>query len=160
METGALLVKGREIARALKAISSETGKASSMRSKAGRFRLQKTVYLLRKLQYQPASKYPFNIYLNGPYSPDLAQVYYALQDEGLSAVPAASGIPKASIRLIAEALAGSDDFLEGLTTTIDGIGREGSSASALAWARKIKPHLNEPIWKEVRSFLANHPELT
>jgi hypothetical protein len=160
MDTNTLLAKGRSIARGLKSISRETGKEFTMDTKPGRFRLQKAVYLLKCLRYPPAAKYSYNIYLNGPYSPDLAEAYYALEDDGLSGVSPAHDVPRTTLRTVSDALAGGDDFLEGLTTILDGLPRERTLAAAMAWARSIKPHLTEPTWKEVRVFLAGHPELT
>lgn len=160
MDTATLQVKGRSIARALRTISGKTGRSFSMDNKPGRFAIQKTVYLLRKLGYAPAMKYIYNIYLNGPYSPDLAEVYYALNDSGLQSVSPATDLPTKTIAIVAEALKGSPDFLEGLTTCIDGIATSGSAQQALAWSRSIKPHINDTTWREVRAFLVKHPELT
>ena len=160
MDTATLQAKGRSIARALKALSGKTGRSFSMADKPGRFTIQKTVYLLRKLGYAPALKYDYNIYLNGPYSPNLAEVYYALDDNGLQSFSPATDLPPKTIAIVAEALKGTTDFLEGLTTCIDGISTSGSPPQALAWAKSIKPHINDITWREVRSFLIKHPELT
>jgi hypothetical protein len=160
MDAATLQVKGRPIAKALRAISTKTGRPFSMRDKPGRFVIQKTVYLLRKLGYASAMKYDYNIYLNGPYSPDLAEVYYALEDDGLQAASPAPDISPELVETVADALSRGSDFLEGLTTVIDGNSTSGSLPRALAWAKSIKPHLGEPTWQEVRSFLRKHPELT
>lgn len=160
MDTNTLLAKGRGIARALKAISARRGKDFTMHAKPGRFELQKTVYLLKRLKYPAASKFDYNIYLNGPYSPDLAQVYYALENAGLANAPPASDVPANTTRVVMAALSRGEDFLEGLTTVLDGSLRAGSLPQGLAWAKSIKPHLNEQTWGEVRAFLVQHPELT
>lgn len=159
MDPATLQVKGRSIARALRIISVKTGQSFSMADKPGRFQIQKTVYLLRRLGYAPAMKYDYNIYLNGPYSPDLAEVYYALNDSGLRSVSPATDLPPKTLAVVADALKGSPDFLEGLTTCIDGISTLGNPPQALAWAKSIKPHINDATWREVRAFLAKHPEL-
>jgi hypothetical protein len=160
MDVNVARAKGKGIAAALKSIASATGQEFSMQTKPGRFRIQKTVYLLRTLSYPSALKFEYNIYLNGPYSPELAQVYYALEDDGLArAAPAAELSPKA-IKLVAEAIAKGEDFLEGLTTVLDGLPREGRPAQAMEWAKSVKPHLNEETWREVKAFLAGHPDLT
>lgn len=160
MDTNTVLTQSRAIARALRTISSATGKSFTMRTKPGRFALQKTVYLLKRSRYPPAERFDYNIYLNGPYSPDLAQVYYALEDDGLAHATPDPNIPPPTVQMITDALAHGEDFLEGLTTVIDGIPREGSPGAALGWARSIKPHLSEATWREVRTFLGAHPELT
>lgn len=41
-----------------------------------RLRLQKAAYLLKRMGVEPFTKYEFNIYLRGPYSPELAKEYY------------------------------------------------------------------------------------
>lgn len=47
-----------------------------------RLRLQKAAYLLKRMGVEPFTKYQFNIYLRGPYSPELAREYYGeLGDE-------------------------------------------------------------------------------
>jgi hypothetical protein len=160
MDGATLQVQGRSIARALRAIAGHSAQSFSMQSKPGRFRIQKTVYLLKRMGYPAAKKYEFNIYLNGPYSPDLAATYYALGDEGLRAGTAAPDVGQARLETVTEALQGSDDFLEGLTTVVDGIVTFHHRPRALAWAKSIKPHLAEPVWQEVRRFLLKHQELT
>jgi uncharacterized protein YwgA len=160
MDALTLQTQGRGIAKALRAISARTGHSFTMKSKPGRFVIQKTVYLLRRLRYPSATKYDYNIYLNGPYSPGLAEVYYALEDDGLKSAPAATDDPSRTMDTIATALAGTPDFLEGLTTVIDGIANAKNAAASLTWAKSIKPHLNEATWREVRAFLVKHPELT
>jgi len=42
-----------------------------------RLKVQKAVFLLRHLRVSPFTRYTFNMYLRGPYSPDLAREYYA-----------------------------------------------------------------------------------
>jgi len=41
-----------------------------------RLRIQKAAFLLKHLKVDPFKDYHFNLYLNGPYSPTLAQDYY------------------------------------------------------------------------------------
>lgn len=41
-----------------------------------RLKLQKAAYLLKRMGVEPFTKYEFNTYLRGPYSPDLAKDYY------------------------------------------------------------------------------------
>lgn len=159
VEEGALRRLAVPIAKALNTISADTGQSFTMRNQPGRFRIQKTVYLLRCLGYPSARRFDFNIYHMGPYSPALAQAYYLLEDDGLRAAGLTSDVPAETLRLVAEATARSHDFLEGLTTLIDVMAQSGSPATALAQAKAIKRHLNESTWKEVREFLQSHPAL-
>ncbi len=149
------------IARALNAIAEETRKPFTMRNEPGRFRIQKTVYLLQRLGYAPARRFDYNLYMMGPYSPELTACYYALEDRGLRAAGVATDLREPMRRVVAEALQHGDAFLEGLTTLLD-VNRETHHLpAALARARAIKPHLDEPTWKEVRGFLAaNLQQLT
>ena len=155
----ALQRRGRTIAKALRAVWLRTGRPMSMSDRPGRFLIQKTVYLLKSQGYPPATRYEYNVYLNGPYSPDLAAEYYAVGDDGLRSAPAATDIPPSTLNLVAEALSRSPDFLEGLTTVIDGVVTQGSPQAALSWAKSIKPQLSESTWREVRTFLSGHQEL-
>src|SRR5438309_1453676 len=44
-----------------------------------RLRVQKAAFLLNHLGIRPFTNYEFNIYLRGPYSPQLAREYYNLE---------------------------------------------------------------------------------
>jgi uncharacterized protein YwgA len=43
----------------------------------GRLRVQKAAYLLKYLGVEPFAKYDFSLYINGPYSPELAREYFS-----------------------------------------------------------------------------------
>jgi hypothetical protein len=149
-----------KIAKALNAVSAATHQPFSMADEGGRFRIQKTVYLLQRLGYAPAQRFGYNLYVRGPYSPDLTKCYYALGDDGITAADSAVDVPRETLRVVGEALAKPDGFLEGLTTLLD-VNREiRHLPAALAHAKAIKPHLDESIWREVRRFIANEPRLT
>ena len=152
--------QGIPIAKALNAIAAATGKTFTMTDEAGRFKIQKAVCLLQRLGYPPAQRFDFNIYLKGPYSPDLTACYYALEDDGIRAAGEAVDIPPATLAILIEALRKSPAFLEGVTTLLDVNLQTRHLPAALARARAIKPHLEETTWKEVRGFLAAHRELT
>ena len=49
-----------------------------------RFKIQKLAYLLKYLSVPGLEGVAFNLYVNGPYSPDLARAYYELAAEGLT----------------------------------------------------------------------------
>ncbi len=148
------------IAKALNKVEAETGRSFTMRTQPGRFRIQKTVYLLRHMGYPPAQRYSFNLYHMGPYSPDLAAAYYNLEDDGLGTAGASRDIPAATLATLKEALEQTDPFLEGLTTLLDTWRVSRDLRVALPQARAVKPHLNENTWKEVRRFITAHPALT
>ena len=158
-EEGALRKQALPIARALNALSAHGVRTFTMRTQIGRFRIQKTVYLLRHAGYRPAQRFEFNIYHMGPYSPDLAKIYYLLGDDGIRAAGSADDIPANVIELIEEVSTKPDQFLEGLTTLLDVRSQTPTAASALAQSRYIKPHLSDSVWKEVRAFLQEHPAL-
>jgi hypothetical protein len=148
------------IAKALNAITASTGRPFTMRTEEGRFRIQKAVYLLKRLRYPPAGRFDYNLYLMGPYSPGLTACYYQLEDEGMSRAGKAADLPDATLRILAEALAKPNEFLEGLTTLLDVQLETGHLPAALAHAKAIKAHIALDTWKEVRAFLASHPALT
>ncbi|MGA8537009.1 MAG: hypothetical protein WB789_06415 [Thermoplasmata archaeon] len=166
MEAGAARAHGRAIVRALRRLGDETGSPVLMETKEGRIRLQKLVYLLKVGRYGPAQKFEFNIYQNGPYSPDLTKVYYQYGNRGIAEVPPATDIPP----ILVETIRGADSkgviFLEALTTALDTTASLRKQAKVgggldfgLEWARSIKPHIGGPTWREVREFLAAHPDL-
>jgi hypothetical protein len=165
-EAGALLAKGRGVSKALRRIGEESGQPPRMDSKEARIRLQKLVYLLKVGGYPPAQKFEFNMYVNGPYSPDLAEVYYAFENPGLATAEPAKDIPDRLVADIAAADANGVDFLEALATAIDlakSGQRQGMGTSPLGkgleWAKSIKPHIDRQTWTGVREFLRTHPGL-
>jgi uncharacterized protein YwgA len=44
-----------------------------------RLKVQKAAYLLKYLNVSPFNRYDFNLYIHGPYSPELAREYYNLE---------------------------------------------------------------------------------
>ncbi len=148
------------LAKALNRVAQVCGHPFTMRTQPGRFRIQKAAYLLKHLGYPPALGYSFNIYHMGPYSPELARAYYQLEDHGIRAAGVATDVPGTVLDVIADALDHEDPLLEGLTTLLDIWKESHSMPIALRQARAIKPHLSEPTWAEVRSFLKTHPGLT
>jgi hypothetical protein len=165
-EPGAVRARGKGIVKALRLVGDVTGSAMDIGSKDGRIRIQKIVYLLKSGGYQPAQKFEFNIYQNGPYSPDLTEVYFLYGNEGISTAQAAEDLPPELLQTIKAADSKGVQFLEALTTTLDttaSLRRQGNSGANLApgldWARSIKPHIGETTWRGVREFLRAHPGL-
>lgn len=160
MEVGAAIAKGGPIAKALNTISQGTGRMFSIETKTGRLEVQKIVYLLQRLDYPSARKFSYNIYLNGPYSPDLAEVYYALGDSGIAKCGTTKEMSPRVLETVRSAWKEGPDFLEGLTTVLDGNRQFGSLQHSLRWAQSIKPHLTNQTWSGVRSFLDKRRFLT
>jgi uncharacterized protein YwgA len=50
----------------------------------GRLRLQKAALLLKHLGVAPFASYRFNLYVRGPYSPELARDYYSLTESDIA----------------------------------------------------------------------------
>lgn len=157
--TGAARRQATPIARALNAVSARSGRPLTMRTKPGRFRIQKVVYLLRHIGYAPARKFEFNIYMMGPYSPELARAYYLLEDDGIRAAGEATDISPEKLALVSEMSLMPLDFLEGITTILDVRLVSDSLPSAFEHARAIKPNVTETTWRGVRTFLQSHPNL-
>jgi uncharacterized protein YwgA len=149
----------QEIASALAAISRHTRRPFQMRTHGGRFRIQKTVYLLRRLGYPPAGRYSYSLYLNGPYSPDLATDYYALGSDGLARAPVARNLTPKVMETVLDALALGDEFLEGLCTALNVASDSDPFGNAVERARQIKPHIQFETWRQVASFVGAHPRL-
>ena len=104
----------------LTTLQQRTGKSFTAASFEARLRIQKSVYLLKALEFAPATQYSFSDYFHGPYSPDLAKDYYKLLDERMSRnVPHLAGsthIPEAMILTIRKAVQKCNDFLEAVAT--------------------------------------------
>jgi hypothetical protein len=165
-EAGAVRARGKTIVRALRLIGDATGTPVTMDTKEARIRLQKIVYLLKAGGYEPARKFDFNIYQNGPYSPGLTEVYYLYENDGIAAATPATDVPPELIETIKAADAKGVLFLEAVATAIDTTtslrkdGKAGASPTlGLQWARSIKPQIDESTWREVREFLRAHPGL-
>lgn len=161
-----LRAQGRGIVRALRYLGNVTKNPVTMDSKEDRIRLQKLVYLLKLGGYPPARRFDFNLYQNGPYSPGLTQVYYLYGTDGIAATEPATDVPTVLAQTVKEADSKGVEFLEALATTLDtsaSVGRERETppdlTRGLAWARSIKPQIEEATWKEVRTFLRAHPDL-
>jgi hypothetical protein len=156
-EQGAVVeTEGRAIAKALNAIAKVAGHPFTMRDQPGRFRIQKAVYLLKWMKYPAAQRFDYNLYLKGPYSPNLTACYYELRDPGIQSAGLARDLSEPILGLVVDALRHDDSFLEGLTTLTDVLEKTRPLPAALARAKAIKPHIAEGTWREVREFLSIH----
>lgn len=155
-----LEARARGIAKVLSFLSKKANREFTMSTKTGRLELQKVVYLLKRLDNPSAKKFEYNIYLNGPYSPELAEVYYAIGDEGVRNATPSGDLSSGTIETVVDALRKGPDFLEALTTVLDGERTLGTFAASMSWAKSIKPHLADQTWTEVRLFLKGHANLT
>jgi len=165
-DEGAIRARGKGVVKALKTIATATSRPVRIETKDDRIRTQKLVYLLKAGGYAPAQKFDFNLYQNGPYSPDLTQVYFLYGDNGIAEASPASDIGHELLQAIVEADRHGVVFLEGLATAIDtttSVRRSGTGGSelqrGLSWAQSIKPHIDADTWREVRGFLRTHPSI-
>lgn len=165
-DAAAIRARGKTIVKALRRVGDSTNHPPRMDSKEDRIRLQKLVYLLRAGGYGPARKFNFNLYMNGPYSPDLAEVYYQFEETGVVDAAPTGDIPTTLLGEVVDADRKGVVFLEALATALDltislrqkGAGRAALGAG-LKWAESIKPQIPKDTWGEVRSFLQTHPVL-
>ncbi|MGP8074998.1 MAG: hypothetical protein ACLP74_08325 [Thermoplasmata archaeon] len=151
--------RARAIAGSLAGLARESGRPGfKVDEFPDRFRIQKAVFLLKRLGEPSAQAYQFNQYVNGPYSPELASDYYdLLKNAGLSAAPPKRPANVGAARVFAEADSKTPAFMEGLATTLNlHTGGAGGVEAAISWARQVKPHLPGETWKEVREFLRAH----
>jgi len=84
-----------------------------------RLKLQKAVLLLKHLGVAPFTSYDFNLYVRGPYSPDLARDYYSMEKD---IAPADVKLREEEKELLRWFLSHDSDWLE--------------IASSLIWLRK------------------------
>jgi uncharacterized protein YwgA len=142
----------------LRKLGEETGKPFTKDRFKGRVRIQKVVFLLKSLGQPEAMDYNYNLYVNGPYSTDLAKDYYS-EGNSLKTGSQEVNIPEARMKIVVEADEKGVDFMEALTTTISLATENRSIEDAIKWARDLKPHLASMHWKEVRIFLTAHRSL-
>ena len=143
------------IAAALNKIGSVTNKKIKANTKSDRIRLQKLVYLLKFLNYPATQNISFNLYLNGPYSRDLARWYYKSINTILdfSNVPTATDIPDATLEFIKEADSNGTVFLEALTTFLDIKKAYKNKEEAIKVAKSLKPTITNDYWSKVLKFI-------
>jgi hypothetical protein len=133
----------RKLAGILECLTECSGKRFDASDFWSRFRIQKSIYLLKAMGYPGISGYRFNLYLRGPYSPDLAKDYYALEKEGKSANPRIppAHIPPDKLAVLKEALDNGEYFLEALVTLLSIVKSEGrDKAKAIEIAARLKPN--------------------
>jgi len=133
----------RKLAGILACLTECSGKRFDASDFWSRFRIQKSIYLLQTIGYPGTSGYRFNLYLRGPYSPDLAKDYYALEDEGISFKSRVSpaSIPSDKLAVLREALGRGEYFLEALVTLLSIVkSEERDKTKAIEIAARLKPN--------------------
>ena len=145
------LLTSAELAGVLSVLSEKTGKKFDPKSFNGRKRIQKVIYLLKAQGHPFASSYRFNLYLRGPYSPDLTKDYYDLMEQKID--PSLVTIPDDMIMVVREAIEEGDAFLESVAT-IHSIYKTNAPAAdkstVIRIARNLKSQLShhyDPAWE-------------
>ncbi len=105
----------RDLGAILGRLKRETGLSYKPVDFPRRLRIQKSVYLLKALGYDPAEKYSFNLYVSGPYAPNLARHYYELRGEDLDRIPPAE-IPERYLAAVKDAAKKGNRFLEAVAS--------------------------------------------
>jgi len=95
-------------------LSSRSPRNISLNTFSGRFRIQKGVFLLQVLGYPAVRKYPYSIYLKGPYCRDLADDYYSSRP--ISDFSPARDIPASYNAIFEELYSKNDEFIETVIT--------------------------------------------
>lgn len=143
----------------LKEIEQKTGIKFGFLTINGRIEVQKTVFLLKFFKIQGAMKYNFDIYLHGPYSSGLTNEYLNKGGMKLRFAESEDRIPDKTLEMIREITLqykGKQEyiqFLEGLTTLISLRDNFDTPKEALNRARRLKPYMEESVWKEVIDFI-------
>lgn len=74
----------REKGRILRSIFEKIGASLNINTFENRLRIQKIVYMLQlHPEFRGKLNYDFNMFIRGPYSPELARVYYNLPEDDL-----------------------------------------------------------------------------
>lgn len=140
----------RDLAASLRTLQMRTGEDFTGRSFASRLRIQKCIYMLASLEYEPASAYRFSNYLRGPYAPGLARDYYELAQREPQVAEAV--IPERILAVVADASREGILFLEAVTTlhSIWQYNKGASKEMVISYVRRLKPHvsrLTEEAWE-------------
>ncbi len=130
------------LAAVLSQVAKSTGESYDPSDFTKRLRIQKSIYLLKALGYNPVSKYSFGSYVRGPYSPQLANDYYAIPP---STVPKTmpANIPSKYLGPVVNAVKRGNHFLEAAATVhIYWIrNRTQKKAEILDHVKDLKPDL-------------------
>ncbi len=115
-----------------------------------RLRIQKSIYLLKVLGYQPFSNYSFGQYIRGPYSKELADKYYTLARE-LPNPAETADIPDDILRPVVSAVHEGNDFLEAVATIHLYLQHNQGSTKTdalknIGWMKPPLRHLLEGAW--------------
>jgi uncharacterized protein YwgA len=132
-----------QLARILKRLNNETGRKFDASEFWSRFRIQKSIYLLQATGYPRKTMYKFNLYLRGPYSPDLAKDYYSIDTWSEMAKRSVSpaDIPEHNLSVVKEAIDRGEYFLETLVTIHSIKETEGTDKErTFEIARRLKPN--------------------
>lgn len=132
----------KRLAAVLETLAKATGRSFGHDTFGERLRTQKAIYLLKVLGIPAARRYDFNLYLRGPYSPDLAKDYFMIAPQMAGVAP--EPIPERQLRVIEEFVTQGDSFLEAAATIhfIKAHSEETTKEAILAHARRIKPQLS------------------
>lgn len=112
-------------------------KGKSTKNFDNRLKIQKLVYILKK--YFGDTNYfgyNYNLYLRGPYSKDLAEAYYVIGDEDISAADS-SDLPANVLKMI-DVLKGIDPFKLEIMATLLFLKENNSLEDALYLTTKLK----------------------
>lgn len=145
----------KDLAPVLTTLASKTGKRFDGRTFDSRLRIQKAMYLLRELGFEPARRYAYGSYFRGPYSPALARDYYAMEAAVGAGRPAA--IAAAMLDPVVEGVARGNEFLEAAASLHSFASKNpGTTATeVMRYVAGIKPQLS-PILQEAWTYLAKH----
>jgi uncharacterized protein YwgA len=132
-----------------------------------RIKLQKCVYIAKILGWD-CPHYSYNIYMRGPYSPDLTSDYYAIANQPLVLNNYESHLPKFDIDKFVQTIGGKDiEWLEVATTLLSvyknnkhRIRRNELIAFALERTKEIKANYGDSFITQVLSDLLRYDLLT
>jgi uncharacterized protein YwgA len=132
-----------------------------------RIKLQKYVFIAKMLGWD-ISHYSYNIYMRGPYSPDLTVDYYELANHQIQLENYEQLLPRFDTDKFTKTVEGKDiEWLEVATTLLSvyknnkhRIGREELIAFALERTKEIKANYGDSFITQVLSDLVRYDLLT
>lgn len=122
-----------------------------------RLRIQKIVYILQlHREFRKYLDYRFNLYIRGPYSPDLASVYYGISEE---VHPSNVELSEEALRYGREVVSKDNEYLEVASTLVEAMKvnqSEIDDEELVELVHWLKPYYGE---NKIREILQQTREL-
>jgi len=139
----------KEKGRILRCVFEKIGASLNINTFENRLRIQKIVYMLQlHPEFRGKLNYNFNMFICGPYSPELAHVYYNLPESGYRDD---IKISENAIAYAKEVISKNTSFLEVAATLVEikKINKNISESELIEKVKSLKPSYHPDFVREV-----------